>query len=57
MQKAKEYLLRSNLRSYEIAYKVGYKDHNYFSAVFKKQTGQSPTEYREHRLRSCKHEA
>lgn len=57
MQKAKEYLLCSDLRSYEIAYKIGYKDHNYFSAVFKKQTGQSPTEYREHRLRSFKHEA
>jgi two-component system response regulator YesN len=30
----------------EICYSVGYRDPNYFSRVFKKQTGLSPTEYR-----------
>ncbi|MED3563182.1 response regulator [Bacillus xiapuensis] len=30
----------------EICYSIGYKDPNYFSRVFKKLTGTSPTEYR-----------
>ncbi|MEH7379481.1 response regulator [Bacillus sp. JJ1533] len=30
----------------EICYSVGYKDPNYFSRVFKKYTGMSPSEYR-----------
>ncbi|MEH7107424.1 response regulator [Bacillus sp. JJ1764] len=30
----------------EICYSVGYRDPNYFSRVFKKQTGLSPSEYR-----------
>lgn len=40
------YLRQNSLKTYEIAYKVGFKDEKYFSKVFKKITGQSPSEYR-----------
>jgi len=40
------YLKQSYLKTYEIAYKVGFKDEKYFSKVFKKLKGQSPSEYR-----------
>ncbi|WP_407645396.1 helix-turn-helix domain-containing protein [Halanaerobium kushneri] len=47
MKKAKELLLNSQLKVYEISKKVGYKSSNYFSQVFKKHTGNSPLEYRQ----------
>lgn len=40
------YLLQNYLKTYEIAYKVGFRDEKYFSKVFKKITGQTPSEYR-----------
>ena len=40
------YLQQGYLKTYEIAYKVGFKDEKYFSKVFKKIKGQSPSEYR-----------
>lgn len=40
------YLQQNYLKTYEIAYKVGFKDEKYFSKVFKKITGQPPSEYR-----------
>ena len=48
---AKEYLLKpvratDILKSYEIAYRVGFRDEKYFSRVFKKVKGMSPKEYR-----------
>jgi two-component system response regulator YesN len=45
--KAKKDLLGSNKSLKEISIDIGYKDPNYFSRVFKKKTGKSPTEYRE----------
>lgn len=43
---AKDFLLRiDNIRITEVAEKVGYHDPLYFSRLFKKQTGLSPTEY------------
>ena len=46
ISKAKELLVGTNLKLYEIAEKVGYSDSKYFSKVFKEITGQLPTEYR-----------
>lgn len=40
------YLEQNYLKTYEIAYKVGFRDEKYFSKVFKKMKGVSPKEYR-----------
>jgi len=47
IEKAKELFKMSGLRSYEIADSVGYRDSHYFSLIFKKITGESPSVYRE----------
>ena len=47
IEKAKELLKMTELKAFEIAYQVGYKDPHYFSAVFKRQTGLSPSEFRQ----------
>lgn len=44
--KAKELLIGSSLKVWEIAEQVGYSDAKYFSRVFKENTGQLPAEYR-----------
>lgn len=46
INKAKELLRMTALRSADIAYQVGYNDPHYFSSVFKKNTGFSPIEFR-----------
>lgn len=47
MNKAKELLRCSSKRSSEISVEVGYKDPHYFSYLFKKLQGMTPTQYRE----------
>lgn len=47
MNAAKEMLEHTDKKSYVIAGEAGYKNANYFSAMFKKYTGLSPKEYRE----------
>lgn len=47
VEKAKEYLLKPDILAYEVADLVGYRDATYFSSIFKKYTGLSPTEYRQ----------
>lgn len=47
MKKACELLTNTDLKTYEISYKVGINDCNYFSQVFKKNLGVTPSEYRE----------
>lgn len=39
-------IVETNDKSYEIGEKVGYLDANYFSYVFKKKFGVSPSKYR-----------
>ena len=46
MERAKELLRTTQLRSSEIAYRVGYRDPHYFSSTFKKMQGTTPREYR-----------
>lgn len=40
------YLQQNYLKTYEIAYKVGFNDEKYFSRVFKKIKGESPAAFR-----------
>ncbi|MBB6735656.1 helix-turn-helix domain-containing protein [Cohnella zeiphila] len=47
IEKAKQMLKGTCLKNYEVAEKVGYKDPRYFSQIFKKKVGLSPSEYRE----------
>ena len=46
MNMAKELLRRSSKKSTEIGSLVGYKDPHYFSYLFKKTQGVTPTQYR-----------
>ena len=46
MERAKELLRYSGKRSSEVAYEVGYRDPRYFSFLFKKTQGCTPSSYR-----------
>jgi two-component system response regulator YesN len=46
IEKAKELLRTTTLKSFEISSQIGYNDPHYFSYVFKKHTGLSPKEFR-----------
>lgn len=46
IQRARELLRTTALKSAEIAEQIGYSDAHYFSYVFRKHAGQSPTEFR-----------
>ena len=43
---AKEYLKSGKYKTYEIALRCGYENPTYFSTIFKRRTGVSPSEYR-----------
>jgi two-component system response regulator YesN len=51
IEKARELLVRTDLRIGEIAQAVGIDNPNYFSILFRKQTGMSPGEYRGRHVR------
>ncbi|MBE5857367.1 MAG: response regulator [Lachnospiraceae bacterium] len=46
LKKAKELLRTTDKRSSQIAFDVGYNDAHYFSYIFKKNVGMTPSEYR-----------
>ena len=46
VEKAKELLRTTTLKNYEIAEKVGYKNHMHYNIVFKKLANCTPSEYR-----------
>jgi two-component system response regulator YesN len=47
IEKACEMMKKNlHLKTYEIAYKVGYNDEKYFSQLFKKYTSMTPTQYK-----------
>lgn len=47
IEAAKKLLITSNLRVYEIAERVGYKNADYFVSKFQQIAGKTPTEYRQ----------
>lgn len=47
--KAKQLLISTNMKVYEVAWEVGYQDSKYFSRVFRQVTGQKPDEYRKNK--------
>lgn len=51
INKARELLLTTNLKIYEISEQVGYADTKYFSKLFKKHYGELPSKYRENLIR------
>jgi two-component system response regulator YesN len=52
MDIAAKLILDTNEKSYKIGEMVGYMDANYFSYVFKKKFGISPSKYRNAKLKS-----
>ncbi|HEY5584438.1 MAG TPA: response regulator transcription factor [Ruminiclostridium sp.] len=49
INRAKELIMEGKYKNNEIAEKVGYINTNYFSTIFKKATGMSPTEFKDNK--------
>jgi two-component system, response regulator YesN len=50
IEKAKQMLLKSDLKLYEIAEKTGFSDNTYFCKTFKKLTGMSPKDFKKEKI-------
>lgn len=46
IERACDYFVDSQMKTYEVAYRVGFQDEKYFSNVFKKIMGLTPSQYR-----------
>lgn len=46
IDKAREYLLRTDSKIYEVSEKVGFRDVKYFNKLFKKMIGMTPAEFK-----------
>ncbi len=46
LEKAKELLKNTDAKTYEIAEQIGFSEPNYFSFIFRKKLGESPSRYR-----------
>ena len=51
IEEAKKLLQQPDVNVKEVGVRVGYPDSNYFARVFRRITGESPSEYRNHYLR------
>ncbi|MFZ7942690.1 response regulator transcription factor [Neobacillus sp. 19] len=49
LEKAKELLLETDMKNYEISFQVGYDNPSYFSMLFKKYESMTPNEFRKRR--------
>ncbi len=47
VERARELLKDVKYKTYEVAEQVGIPDAHYFSKIFRRYTGMTPTEYRE----------
>lgn len=47
IERAKYLLMTTDMKTYEISEEIGYVNAQYFSVLFKRNTGASPTEYRQ----------
>lgn len=46
IERACEYFVDEQIKTYEVAFRVGFHDEKYFSSVFKKMMGLTPSQYR-----------
>lgn len=51
IKEAKKLLMQPNVNVKEVGERVGYPDSNYFTKVFRRMAGESPSEYRNHILK------
>ena len=46
IEKAKEFIIASDMKNYEVSFRIGYENPSYFSKIFRKITGKTPSEFR-----------